>query len=190
MARSSGTGGNNSEGWASAQVLQVVSEMKVPVSTSSSLLQSQQPYRSQSDPRLGSVWVVRVALSPYIKNPVSTGTDKNHGQNHSADGPCMAEFFQGGDLLLIHCSGFERYCTYVTTIVQFYTKMHNLIGINCKNRAEKLLLLARLRLRHRHLHALLLSNINARTILNKIHVLSNHYFSFFLVSFSFFSGHY
>ena len=117
MARSSGSGGNNSEGWASAQVLQVVSEMKVPVSTSSSLLQSQQPYRSQSDPRLGSVWVVRVALSPYIKNPVSTGTDKNHGQNHSGDVPSMAEFFQGGDLLLIHCSGFERYVrTYVRTL--------------------------------------------------------------------------
>jgi hypothetical protein len=88
-------------------VLQVVSEMKVPVSTTSSLMQSQQPFRSQSDPRLGSVWVIRIALTQFISNPYAVTDrkeDKYKGQDVS-----MAEFFQGGDLLLIQCHGLERY---------------------------------------------------------------------------------
>ena len=98
-------GGNDrANGWASAEVLQVVSEMKVPVSTTTSLLQSQQPFRSHSDPRLGSVWVVRIALSQYVKFPPPAG-NKNM---KSYDGG-MSEFFQGGDLLLIQCHGLVRY---------------------------------------------------------------------------------
>lgn len=96
-------GSDRNNGWASAEVLQVVSEMKVPVSTTTSLLQSQQPFRSQSDPRLGSVWIVRIALSQYVKASMSGGikSSKSH------DGG-MAEFFQGGDLLLIQCHGLDR----------------------------------------------------------------------------------
>jgi hypothetical protein len=98
-------GGNDrNNGWASAEVLQVVSEMKVPVSTTTSLLQSQQPFRSHSDPRLGSVWVVRIALSQYVKLAPPGGNKSNK----SYDGG-MSEFFQGGDLLLIQCQGLARY---------------------------------------------------------------------------------
>ena len=88
-------------------MLQVVSEMKVPVSTTSSLMQSQQPFRSQSDPRLGSVWVIRIALTQFISNPYAV-TDRKEDKYKGHD-VSMAEFFQGGDLLLIQCHGLERY---------------------------------------------------------------------------------
>ena len=88
-------------------MLQVVSEMKVPVSTTSSLMQSQQPFRSQSDPRLGSVWVVRIALTQFMKNPYAVADRKE--DKYKNNDACMAEFFQGGDLLLLQCHGLERY---------------------------------------------------------------------------------
>ena len=89
--------------------------MKVPVSTTSSLSQSQQPYRSNSDPRLGSVWVVRLALSPYIK--ISGSKDKDGNKNSSTYEPgAMADFFGSGDILLMYCNGLDRYSTYEDNI--------------------------------------------------------------------------
>ena len=82
--------------------------MKVPVSTTSSLSQSQQPYKSHSDPRLGSVWVVRLALSPFIKNPYGKDKDGNICNNNYEQG-AMSDFFGSGDILLLHCNGLERY---------------------------------------------------------------------------------
>ena len=93
---------DGANGWATAEVLQVVSEMKSPVSTTTSLLKSQQPFRSQSDPRLGTVWVVRIAISPFNKD---THIEKSSYKYNDFG---MAEFFQSGDLLLIHCHGLAR----------------------------------------------------------------------------------
>lgn len=79
----------------------------MPVSTTTSLMQSQQPFRSQSDPRLGSVWVVRIALTQFMKKPYSVADIKE--DKYKNNDACMAEFFQGGDLLLLQCHGLERY---------------------------------------------------------------------------------
>ena len=83
--------------------------MKVPLSTTSSLSQSQQPYRSNSDPRLGSVWVVRLALSPYIKISGLKDKDVNKSSNGLYEQGAMADFFGSGDILLMYCNGLDRY---------------------------------------------------------------------------------
>ena len=82
--------------------------MKVPLSTTSSLSQSQ-PYRSNSDPRLGSVWVVRLALSPYIKISGLKDKDVNKSSNGLYEQGAMADFFGSGDILLMYCNGLDRY---------------------------------------------------------------------------------
>jgi hypothetical protein len=91
-----------SPGWAAAEVLQVVSETNPNLTR-----QHTREQVSSSDPRLGSVWMVRMALSPYTRN----STANKGGQSDSAglwNNNDMADFFQGGDLLLMHCETLGR----------------------------------------------------------------------------------
>jgi hypothetical protein len=83
---SNSTGSN---GWTCGEVLQVLSESKPPVPTSTA-----QKQLMQNDPRLGTVLIMKMAISPYMQSSALRGMDDQ---------------FQGGDLLLMQCSSLGRY---------------------------------------------------------------------------------
>ena len=85
---SSSSGSNSSNGWVTGEVLQVVSETAV---------QSQMNQIQQSDPRLGSVWLVRLALSPYLQN-------QGGACGSSED---MSDICSPGDLVVLRSSGLD-----------------------------------------------------------------------------------
>ena len=85
---SSSSGSNSSNGWVTGEVLQVVSETAV---------QSQMHQSQQSDPRLGSVWLVRLALSPYLHNQGGQGSNSED----------MSDSCSPGDLLVLRSNSLD-----------------------------------------------------------------------------------
>ncbi len=126
----SGISNGSGNGWMEAEVMAVVTK------TEASALHT----THHSDPRLGSVWVVRLEVRPLSTSTsfstsfsTSTSTSSCSGERGSDRG-CDLSFI-GGDLVYLHCSQREGYVrerqTYIHTYTHAYT--HTALPHHCPN---------------------------------------------------------